>query len=552
MKRIYRTILLLVIVILLLALILSFFAGNLIEAEVRAYLQKHPPRGFKIEFENIGARLWSRTIKIKGINIISTIDSLSPHKPGLEPESLKIKSVNLSGIRIIKAMMGKDFEIRKIEIINPRLSLLTEGSIFNAKGSIEKSKETRSDTTHHKLFKSLEIGKFILENGEVSVIDSINGKSLLSTAKIDLLLNEVSIDSALTVLNASEINIDFHETSVTLPGDLYQLQFRFMQIVKHDSSIRIDHAKLVPLYPQYEFARVFGKQTDRFSIEMQSLGIRGIQFDSLLALQRPLARLVAIDSLHVSIFRDKNQPFDSSNYPKLPHEALRTMKNPLTIEEVRINNGYVEYIEHEKDAEQPGMVYFDDINGSIVNITSDSSRISINPELRVNARMMLYGKGQMEAIIKMPLNDPEDRFTFKAEIGSFEVREANRMITPGNMVDVAEGTINKLTLSGRADRHLGKGNMTMLYQDLKIELLRENRDGDLKRKWFMSAVANEIVKSANPLRNQPARVVPMYFERDMNKGVINFLWKTCYSGIKETLKPSRHREGSSKSKGTKK
>jgi hypothetical protein len=125
------------------------------------------------------------------------------------------------------------------------------------------------------------------------------------------------------------------------------------------------------------------------------------------------------------------------------------------------------------------------------------------------------------------------------------------MITPGSMVDVSEGTIDKLTLSGTGNRYLGKGSMTMLYHDLQVELLRENKEGNLKRKWFLSTVANEIVKSANPLRTQPARVVPMYFERDMNKGVINFLWKTCFSGIKETLKPTKQKEGPSRSEGRK-
>jgi hypothetical protein len=225
------------------------------------------------------------------------------------------------------------------------------------------------------------------------------------------------------------------------------------------------------------------------------------------------------------------------------------MEKPMTIEEVRIKDGYAEYFEHEKGAEEPGMVYFERINGSILNITSDPSRIRSEPIMEVNASMLLYGTGELAASISMPLNDLEDKFSFKAEIGTFEISEANRMITPGNMIDVSQGKIDELTLYGNANRYLGKGTMTMLYHDLQVELLKENKEGDLKRKWFLSTVANEIVKGANPLRNQPARVVPMYFERDMNKGIINFLWKTCFSGIKETLKPSKNKEGASRSKG---
>jgi hypothetical protein len=550
MRKTYLITSIVIFILVILILVLSFFAGNLAEAEVRAYLKKHPPKGFRIEFEDIGVRIWSRSVRVKGINILSTTDSISMHKPGLEPESLKIRSIELSGIRIIKALKGEDFKIGRIAIKDPQLLLLTEGSIFSAKKSIEKSKETRSDTAHHKLFKSLHVGRFILENGELNVMDSISSKSLLSAKKLGLELEDITLDSSLKVLGASEIDVSVYETNLTLPGDLYELQFSLLKVAKYDSSIRINRLKLIPLYPEYEFARKFGKQTDRFSVEIERLGIEGVHFDSLLSMQNPNVRLVEIDSLYVSIFRDKSVPFDFSNFPKLPHEALRTMEKPMTIEKVTINDGYAEYYEHEIGAEEPGMVFFDRINGSILNITSDSSRISQNPVMEVHARMMLYGKGEMDASINMPLNDPMDNFTFKAEVGTFEVSEANRMIKPGNMVDVSKGTIDKLTLTGSASPYLGKGNMTMLYHDLEIELLKENKEGQLKRKWFMSTVANEIVKSANPLRNQPAREVSMYFERDMNKGIINFLWKTCFSGIKETLKPTKHiKEDTDKKQG---
>jgi hypothetical protein len=31
----------------------------------------------------------------------------------------------------------------------------------------------------------------------------------------------------------------------------------------------------------------------------------------------------------------------------------------------------------------------------------------------------------------------------------------------------------------------------------------------------------------------------MYFERDKNKGILNYIWKTVFSGIKATASPGK-------------
>ena len=116
------------------------------------------------------------------------------------------------------------------------------------------------------------------------------------------------------------------------------------------------------------------------------------------------------------------------------------------------------------------------------------------------------------------------------------------MLKPGYLIDISSGTVDDLTVSGYANRYVGRGNMTMLYHGLAIDVLKEKQGGEIKRRWLISAVATGVVKANNPVHNKPVRVAPMYFERDMNKGILNFLWKTCFSGIKESLLPSKQKD----------
>ena len=102
MKKAYRIIAIILLSLVLIIFILSFIAGSLVEAEARAYLKKHPVKGFNVQFDDIGVRLWSRTIKIQGINITSSADSVSDYEPGKEPESIQIELIRLSGISFFK------------------------------------------------------------------------------------------------------------------------------------------------------------------------------------------------------------------------------------------------------------------------------------------------------------------------------------------------------------------------------------------------------------------------------------------------------------------
>jgi len=536
------------VVLILLVIILSLFASSIVESKARAYLAKNPPKGFVIDFEKISVRLWSRTIKVKEISFMSSTDSISAHMPGKEPMNIRIESIKLSGIGLMRAWKGEHFKINKIEVINPRSSLLTEGSVFNVKESIEKGHEARVDSTRPKPFHSIRIGEILVKGGELAISDSASSLNLLTTSDLFVEVKDVYVDSTLKYFEASEIDIDIKDSEIILPGDLYQMKFARMQIAKHDSSIFIDSLQLIPLVERYKFAVVYGKQTDVFTVGMNSIRVNGIFFDSLLMIQKPIVRIVELNDVQAEIFRDKNRPFDFSNHPKLPHQALRTMKKDLTVEEVKINNGFVKYIEHEAGADKPGIVFFEQINAAITNITSDSLRIIDHPTLAVNATAMLYGKGQLEANIQMRLNDPNDKLILKAHLGKMEAGEANRMIEPGTLVNISEGTIDDITLTGNANRYVGKGTMTMKYNGLKIDVLKEKKDGEVKRRWFVSTLATEIVKSANPDHKKHLRVSPMHFDRDMNKGIINFLWKTCFSGIKETLLPSKQKDNSKKHK----
>jgi hypothetical protein len=76
--------------------------------------------------------------------------------------------------------------------------------------------------------------------------------------------------------------------------------------------------------------------------------------------------------------------------------------------------------------------------------------------------------------------------------------------------------------------------MKFLYHDLDIDLALKDQ-----AKWKSTALAfaaNTILPEANPVSaNMPEKVVQFSVERDMNKGFINIILKSLFTGLKETV-----------------
>ena len=78
-----------------------------------------------------------------------------------------------------------------------------------------------------------------------------------------------------------------------------------------------------------------------------------------------------------------------------------------------------------------------------------------------------------------------------------------------------------------------RGNATLLYRDLKIELLKKDSN-DVKKSGLKSLLANALMKNSNPT-NGVTRTEEINYERDKTKSFFNLLWKSIFSAAKKTV-----------------
>jgi hypothetical protein len=100
------------------------------------------------------------------------------------------------------------------------------------------------------------------------------------------------------------------------------------------------------------------------------------------------------------------------------------------------------------------------------------------------------------------------------------------------MASIKRGWVNKLTFNMTGTDLVAKGSSTLLYDDLKIEVLKID-SGDIKKQGLKSLLANALMKDKNP-QNGVVRTDEINYERDKTKSFFNLLWKSIFSAAKKT------------------
>ena len=104
------------------------------------------------------------------------------------------------------------------------------------------------------------------------------------------------------------------------------------------------------------------------------------------------------------------------------------------------------------------------------------------------------------------------------------------------------GEVKSLSFDMTGDDYKAGGQTTLVYDDLKMELLKKD-SGELVKKGFMSFIANALMKNSNAGKEK-VKPVTMTFTRDTTKSFFNLVWKTIFEGDKKYYSEAIKKAGS--------
>lgn len=428
-----------------------------------------------------------------------------------------IGNLNLKGINIIRALFGKDYKIKMIDISNGKMRI---------KPGMKKEQANPVIFNN-----SFEIGSLQLTDIRLEY-DNVAESSFYFFAGLKSRVHQIEIQKNDT-MDSSLINkVNFYSDSagIYMRDSLYSIIAYGLGFSDAAGVLGADSLKVLPRYKPYVFGARFKYQTDRFEAGLQDIRVHDFEFSRLIENKKLKSSYVQIGNLEMNAFRDKRKEFHHTR-KKMLNEALKDLPVKLQIDSLAVLDGRIVYSEHNSGSEKPGMVFFNHVQWTIKNISNTLQKNDSDSILIILGRGMLMNVGRVDVNFRMSLLDPEQAFTLKGKVGRMGLCTLNTIFENNESISL-EGTLNSIDFDFTANTVLASGRLIFLYEDLKVKI--DDKDGFIKDKVKTWLINLSLINS-NPTKDKSPRVGRIKYKRDPERFIINYSLKALMTGIQSTI-----------------
>ena len=324
--------------------------------------------------------------------------------------------------------------------------------------------------------------------------------------------------------------VHLRDYSAQIGDNLYRANFKVLRLSTLDGIIEIDSFQLKPQYNYENFAKRVGYQTDRFDIEINNVKLSGIDFQDALFRQKYKVGKAEIIQLKGEAFRDGLYPRLPNYQPPNPLQRLLSLPYFIQVDSIDLNKAYFAYKEKGKNTQEPGIIFFDDLNAQILNVSNNPDFIKYGGITVLNARASLMGKSKLDLAVHFPLLKQGKSFKLNANLEEIKIEDLEPILRPLTLIQARSGIIESVELSIEANDDYAFGNMFMLYSNMKVDVLNKS----MKKGFFSSLFANALIRTENTNTLFP-RKGPIYFERNKERSIFNYWAEISILGMKTSM-----------------
>ncbi|MDI1355774.1 MAG: DUF748 domain-containing protein [bacterium] len=533
---------------------------------------------YELKFEKLSINFLEGNIQVLNVDLQPREKPLQAYPYINSSLHLTTKEMSLVNVKIIQLLRTGLLDLDKILINKPHIDLTIEGVHpilfpFNDTTNTVKIEQKKRNIDSFKLSmfqlidanfhvnNSLKNNEFTIQNFNITLnklsIHQFPGKDVLAVENVELSLGNFIGNmqkEKLRYLGFKDFHIkvediDFQKTLDTMiyrfsnfdtglsaleiqtADSIFHISLSSFNLSYKDQNIRLRNIRIKPNVSDAELQKKYQYQHAQAYGSVGSLEIQKINFDSLIFHRKLYIDQILLDSVSISIYKDKLKPINTHRFPPYPAQQIAAIKMPIKINRVNATHVNLTSTERKPDSTTAKV----NINRATLEVTNITNLSAASP-LVINADARIEGTAHFNATLKFNYAKPQ--FSFKAKVSKFDLKGLNPLIKAYTPASVHSGTVDELNLAGVAEHTKAGGSMTFLYHDLNVDLELQN-----KAKWKSSVIAfaaNSILPSSNPASEGTApRTVKFTIERDMNKAFINVLIKSVLNGLKETMVMSK-------------
>ncbi|HEY5407460.1 MAG TPA: hypothetical protein VIJ92_10235 [Ginsengibacter sp.] len=365
-------------------------------------------------------------------------------------------------------------------------------------------------------------------------------KSNYKLGNISIKINEVKADEIMELQDhpidfTKEAEISCDKISLNTKDGLYNCVINNTTLNSLQKQLDIGSISMKPFLGEKAFANKAHFQKDRYDLLLTGIALKNIDMKNLLD-KKIFASNLTVANTSLKIYRDLTKPLSKkSKVGNYPSQLLLKSAVPVNIADATLSNVFIRYKEHEKVSDSSGVVTFENSSLHISNITNVDTAISHNKAATVSFSSSILGEIPVKGQFIFYLTGNGGNFAVNGHVSGFDALALNKVSVPMALIRLNTGTINGVDFKFKGNDSSAKGDFAMKYENLKVDVLKEDKDSkEIKKKGLKSLLANVIIKNNNPDNGDLREKNPEY-DRDIHKSFFNLVWKTIFTGMKETL-----------------
>ena len=518
----------------------QFYKYRLVDQKIDDAVSGKTKGLYSIHYDKLSLGEVAGALHVKNIEIAP--DTAVYHQMVLDKRDppvllrLTVPALDILGVKTPKALLTKQIEGARIEIAGATIEILTDRSRKDTAAY-----SPAGDITKQLLGKLLQIkvDSVLITHVNVVVRDIHTGGEIVSSKDVSFLFSDVLIDSTTgkdssRILFAKGLDMSCDKIALPLKNKRYKLDVGGLRFTSHDNALSVHQVRIIPLLPENEFAYSSPVQKDRYDFLLEDISLQDIDRESLWR-KELVAEAMTIRKSSFKVYRDLSRPPDTtSKVGNYPQQMLMRLPFPVNIRRLIFEHSFIEYKERNAKSDSAGRLQFFDVSATLTNVTNRKKDIVRDNKCVLKFKASLLNKTPVDARVVMLLKDPHGKFSIEGNIGAIDVTALNPLTQPMGLARMEKGSINKLHFSITGTDSTSDGTVLLLYNDLKISLLKKDEEeGTLNKKGLVSLFANFVIKNSN--KGENPRMAEVHFDRILNKSFFNLIWKSIFTGIKQSV-----------------
>jgi len=450
-----------------------------------------------------------------------------------------VKRLVLSHIHPFKLYFQHILDIDRITLTEPEVHISYQ--LNHTKDTTVKDLRT----PWQKISKSLKyvhVGDIFLNDVKFKYDDYSGNKLEVSELKeMNLQANELLIDSATQtdrsrLLYYKDIVADLNNYKGKTLNGLYIYTIKKLKLSTRISQLNIEGVVIDPVNTHTFFNNTM---LDKYFLKLDSVQLNNFDFLTYHKYRSINASSLIISHGIFDLFNNPNKPQSKLNkVASFPNVAIHTIGIDLKIDTIITRRIDVNYSEYNKKSHKTGTISFNRTYGRFLNITNNKEALQKNNISTVYVSSYFMDHGKFEATFTFDLTAKDAAYSYKGSLGPMDLQAVNPATMPLAMIKITSGKLKKLEFNFKANSKTSKGKTTVLYNDLKVNILRaDTTNAILKQKLIVSLFANIfILKHNNPDKEGLIpRSFNVVYKRPINSPFFKTIWQSLLLGLKSAV-----------------